>query len=876
MSKTCKKIRILSIDGGGVRGLIPAIILAHLEQRLKSLTHNSRASLVDYFDLFAGTSTGSMIIACLLVKDENNRPRYSAAKVVKIYKENIAIIFKKPNLLQNIKSVSGLVDVKYNTQGMSEVLHQYFLDDELKDLLKPCLMPAYRIDSCENYYFQQQAAKKNSKDNYKIVDVLTATCAAPTYFPPAQISAIDQQQTACFIDGGIFAINPSLSAYAQFRHNHPEQHAKDSRLLSLGTGRQNLNIECEKIQHWGAIEWSDIGANIVSTATPDATNEQLKEIYNHDSNYLRLNADFVQNSSHSLDDSSDEYLVVLEKLAEKIIYDNQEKIDDFAKKLIGNNSKTQSFDNSRLTKYLDIAEQQSPNATAFIGLDTTLNYQKLKRHSLKLSNYLTDNLTNKNSKVVAIMLPNILPFPVALFAAWYGNKTVTLVNPLVSPDELLKQCTDAQVGTIIIANMFLNTLTKILSQTCISRIITVDMGDLQPKPKAYIVNALSFIKRPYFNRIGRKITCVKLSNILQNDVNPTRPERFIKLDNPIALLQYTGGTSGILKAAMLSHKNLLANIHQISHWLSDDINHTSSILTALPLYHIFALNVNLLLFVHLKARSILVLNARDIRQVIKPLKRYKIEVITGVNTLFAALMRQSDFSKLDWSRLKLTIAGGMATDAIIAKNWQAQTHKPIIQGYGLSECSPVVCVGTKEDSNFNVSVGKALIDTDIIILDSEGKHCSADEVGEIAIKGPQVMQSYWQKPQLNAEVFTKQGYFLSGDLGYLDADKNLFIVGRLKEMIIVSGFNVYPIDVENVLNQHPEVVESACIGVDDGQGGQSVKAFVVKKPKSTLSKTALIEYSQKHLTHYKIPKIIQWIEVLPKSAVGKILKRKLS
>lgn len=870
-NKTHYKTRILSIDGGGVRGLIPAIILANLEQRLQDLTHNPETRLADYFDLFVGTSTGAMIVACLLVKDQHNRPRYSAAEVVKIYQNNIAIVFKKPNLLQNIKSFSGLIDVKYTTQGLSEILHKYFSKDELKDLLKPCLIPSYRLDTGDNYYFKQESALKNPAHNYHIVDVLTAACAAPTYFPPAQISTVDKQHSGCFIDGGVFVINPALSAYAQYRKNCPEQHSKNSVLLSLGTGRQKLDISCKDIQHWSVMEWSEIGSNIVRTATPDAVDEQLGKVYNHHSNYLRLNIDFEKDRPCSLDDSSANYLAELTQLAEKIIHNNQEKINHFAEQLINNNPKTQSFNTYHLSKYLDIANKEAPNATAFIGLDTPLNYQNLRKYSLQLSRYLA----RQTSEVVGIMMPNILPFPVALFAAWYSNKTITLINPLFTPKELLAQCRDAQIGTIIIANVFLATLSKILQQTDIAHIITVEIGDLQPKPKAYAINALSFIKRPHLSFIGKRATCVKFSTILQNNTDSATQKR-PNLDNPIALLQYTGGTSGTLKAAVLTHANLLANISQISHWTNNRVNQNSTILTALPLYHIFALSVNLLLFVHLKARNILVLNPRDIRQVINPFKRYSIHIMTGVNTLFAALIRQDSFAKLDWSRFKLAISGGMATDPSIAQHWQKQTHKPIIQGYGLSECSPVVCAGDINDISFSDSVGKALIDTDIIIIDKNGNTCLGDEVGEICIKGPQVMQSYWQKPELNAQVFTKKGYFRSGDLGYLDSDKKLFIVDRLKEMIIVSGFNVYPVDVENVLNRHPDIIESACIGVDDGQGGQLVKAFVVKKSNSKLSKAELIKYCQKHLTHYKIPKTIEWIEVLPKSVIGKVLKRKLS
>ncbi|MBW5291066.1 MAG: Long-chain-fatty-acid--CoA ligase [Candidatus Ruthia sp. Asou_11_S2] len=526
---------------------------------------------------------------------------------------------------------------------------------------------------------------------------------------------------------------------------------------------------------------------------------------------------------------------------------------------------------NHLTQLLDNAKNTTPNHQAFVGLDTSISYKKLYQHSISLANYLSSHADNGT---VAIMMPNLLSFPVGLFGIWYSDKTITLINPLYTSDEVLKQCLDAQVKTIIIAKIFYKTLKPILKNTDIRQVITVEIGDLQPLIKRYALNLITCIKRNVF--LIKKIKNVHhttLHKILNNTSAALSQQTF---QNTVALLQYTGGTSGVLKAATLEHKNILANIHQLEYWLPKSINQNSLILTALPLYHIFALTINCLLFVHIKGNNILVLNPRKIKQLITPLKKYHVDVITGVNTLFGVLVKHKDFKILNWSTLKVAISGGMSLDKNISDQWQSTTGKPIVQGYGLTECSPVVSAEGYQTNKFSGSVGKPLIETKIKILDKSHQALKTNEIGEISIKGPQVMASYWHKQTLNQQVFTQDGYFLSGDMGYMDEQGRIFIVDRLKDMIIVSGFNVYSCEVEQVLNQHSDVVESACVGIEHEISGQIIKAFVVKKPSSKLEKQALIDYCKEHLAHYKIPRKIQWIDSLPKSNIGKILKRKLT
>ncbi len=526
---------------------------------------------------------------------------------------------------------------------------------------------------------------------------------------------------------------------------------------------------------------------------------------------------------------------------------------------------------THLTQLLTDAARVAADKQALIGLDNVINYQQLYNYSLALAEYL---YANTSKGVVAIMLPNLLSFPVSLFGAWYADRIATLINPLYTSDELLKQCRDAEVETIIVAKIFYKTLEPILKETKIQHVIIVDVGDLQPCIKRQVINLITAVKRKtYTIQKQDNVVYTTLNQILHQQLKQDLPHS--NLNNKVALLQYTGGTSGILKAAKLTHQNILANISQLEQWIPPDIDNNSSILTALPLYHIFALTINCLLFVHLKGTNILILNPREIKQLITPFKKYSINVITGVNTLFGVLVRHKDFTKLNLADLKVAVSGGMPLDKDISDRWQSQTNKPIVQGYGLTECSPVVSAESYNTKEFSGSVGHPLVDTKIKILDAENNQAES-KIGEICIKGPQVMESYWRKEKLNKKVFTKDGYFRSGDMGYIDEQGRIFIVDRVKDMIIVSGFNVYPIDVERVLNQHPEVVESACVGIEHKVSGQAIKAYVVKKPNSTLEKQILIKHCKQHLTHYKVPRQIQWIESLPKSNVGKILKRKLA
>ncbi|BBB22725.1 patatin family protein [Abyssogena phaseoliformis symbiont OG214] len=329
--------RILSIDGGGVRGIVPAVILSYLEEKIQQLSSNAGARLADYFDLFAGTSTGGLIIAGLLTPDESGRPKYTANDIVQLYLEHSKTIFQS-SFIQEVKSASGLLDVKYDVKGINLVYQQYFANQTLKELLKPCLIPVYDLIQGENYFFRQHKAVVNEKHNYYLKDAMRAATSAITYFPPANITTVDGLNQHCFIDGGIFAVNPALSAYAEFRRLNPNLYFVNTMLLSLGTGRQDTHLDCDAIKHWGAVEWRDVGSNLVTTSLSEVCDYQLNTVYGKDSNYFRINPFIKPSHSANIDNSDGEYLDFLYQLGRQAIVFNQKSLNHFASQLVENHA----------------------------------------------------------------------------------------------------------------------------------------------------------------------------------------------------------------------------------------------------------------------------------------------------------------------------------------------------------------------------------------------------------------------------------------------------------------------------------------------------------------------------------------------------------
>src|SRR3990167_10685713 len=529
--------------------------------------------------------------------------------------------------------------------------------------------------------------------------------------------------------------------------------------------------------------------------------------------------------------------------------------------------------------YQSIAEvfnrtcQRYNDQPAFYNLGVTLTYRQLDRYAHHFAAYLQQELRLKKGDRFAIMLPNILQYPIALFGALRAGLIVVNVNPLYTADELIFQLNDSESESIIVLANFASAVEKALPHTTLKNIIVTQLGDVFPFFKARITYfILKYIHKsippwhiPY--AISFQSVLTKGSHL------PFAPVLLTNQD--IAFLQYTVGTTGISKGAILTHRNIIANIQQADAWFRSLLNETQEIIiTALPLYHIFSLTANCLFFMKIGGLNVLITNPRDIPTMIKEMKKFKFTAITGVNTLFNALIQDPHFSHLDFSRLHLALGGGMAVQRAVAEKWQTITKAPLLEAYGLTETSPCVSVNPPNLSSYNGTIGLPVSSTDVAILDEEGRELPIGQAGELAIKGPQVMQGYWHHPEETKKVFTADGWLLSGDIASIDAQGFLRILERKKDMILISGFNVYPNEIENVLAKLPGIREVAIIGIPDEHSGEAVKAFIVKND-ATLTAEAVIQYAREHLTPYKIPKFVEFRKELPKTNVGKILRRAL-
>lgn len=508
---------------------------------------------------------------------------------------------------------------------------------------------------------------------------------------------------------------------------------------------------------------------------------------------------------------------------------------------------------------------------AFSCMGKELSYAEVDRLSNHFGAYLQSCGLVPGDRV-AIMMPNLLQYPVVLLGALRAGMVIVNTNPLYTPREMLHQFKDSGAKAIIIAENFAANLEKIVADTSISTIITTSIGEMLGFPKGNIVN---FVVR----KVKRMVPAYQLPNTVSFSEAMRKGARLtLKLvpGNPddVVLLQYTGGTTGISKAAMLTNANLVANMMQIRAWMSPVLKEGSEmVLCPLPLYHIFAFTVNLLAMMSYGALSVLVTNARDLPSVIKVMRSYKISVITGVNTLFNALLNHPDFASLDFSALKITVGGGMAVQRPVAEAWQKTTGCYLCEGYGMTESAPVITVNPLNGKGRIGSIGIPVPSTEVRIVDDQGSTLGPDQIGEIQARGPQVMKGYYNRPDETAKTI-KDGWLSTGDIGVMLPDGFFQIVDRKKDMILVSGFNVFPNEVEEVLMSHPKVLEAAVIGIPDDKSGEAVKGFVVKKDPSA-SEKELIEFCRQNLTGYKVPRTIEFREELPKTNVGKILRRAL-
>jgi long-chain acyl-CoA synthetase len=528
---------------------------------------------------------------------------------------------------------------------------------------------------------------------------------------------------------------------------------------------------------------------------------------------------------------------------------------------------------SSINDVLEVGFTKFKNLPAFHNMGTTLTYAQIDVLSQKFASYLQNDLHLQKGDRVAIMMPNILQYPIALFGVLRAGLIAVNVNPLYTPRELEHQLKDAGCKAIVIFANSASVLEKVLPNTPVKTVILTEIGDMLKFPKNYIVNfVIKNVKKmvPEFNIPN----AVDFKECLAKGDASKFKKADVKLDDT-AFLQYTGGTTGVAKGAILTHKNIVANMVQARAWIKNLITDGKEIIiTPLPLYHIFSLTANCFIFNSVGALNVLITNPRDIPGFVKELKKWKFTAITGVNTLFNGLLNNEEFKKLDFSHLKVSLGGGMAVQKSVADRWKQVTGRPLIEAYGLTETSPAACINPMTLKDYNGLIGLPLPSTEVEIKDDNGKTMPLGEIGEICIRGPQVMAGYYNRPDETAKVMTQDGFFKTGDLGFMNEQGYSKIVDRKKDMILVSGFNVYPNELEDVISQHPKVLECAAIGIPDEKSGEVVKVFVVKKDES-LTQEEMMKFCRENLTSYKVPKTIEFRKELPKSNVGKILRKDL-
>ena len=537
----------------------------------------------------------------------------------------------------------------------------------------------------------------------------------------------------------------------------------------------------------------------------------------------------------------------------------------------------EQIDVNEYASVVEILERSCDNfrqRTAYENFGAQINYDELDRLTQDFASYLQNVLGFNKGDRVAVMMPNLLQYPVAIFGILRAGMVVVNVNPLYTPRELEHQLNDSGARAIIIVENFCTTLQQVIENTRVEAVLTTQIGDLLPFPKRTLINTvLKYVKKavPAWDIAG---TIPFRTALARGKAQPYNHVTMTHQD--IAFLQYTGGTTGLSKGAALLHGNIVANVLQAKAWVSIAVSEEQEeiIITALPLYHIFALTANCLVFMALGAKNVLITNPRDMPGFVKELGKHRFTAFTGVNTLFNGLLNTPGFAELDFSPLKMTLGGGAAVQQAVAEQWSKVTGKPLSEAYGLTETSPAACMNPLTKPDWNGTIGLPISSTVVVLRDDDNKDVAPGEPGELCIKGPQVMQGYWQKPEENAKVFTDDGFLKTGDVATMDENGYFRIVDRKKDMILVSGFNVFPNEIEAEVAKHPGVLECACVGVPDEKSGEAVKVFVVKKDESATVES-IRAHCKEHLTGYKVPRHVEFLDELPKSNVGKILRKEL-
>lgn len=527
---------------------------------------------------------------------------------------------------------------------------------------------------------------------------------------------------------------------------------------------------------------------------------------------------------------------------------------------------------SSIMQVFDEACQKYPQHKAFSNMGVTFTYSELYEKVQQFASFLQYELKLKKGDRIALQMPNMLQFPVALFGALRSGLTVVNTNPLYTAKEMLHQFKDSEAKAIVIMANYGHLLEQIIKETKIESVVVTELGELFPFPKNLIVNSVvKYVKKmvPAYN-LPQAYSFKQALDLGRGKA----PQSVACTQQDIAFLQYTGGTTGVSKGAVLTHSNIIANMLQICHWMTPLLREgQETCITPLPMYHIFSLTVNAMAFLKYGTHNVLITNPRDLPAVVKDMKKHPFTLMTGVNTLFNGLLNNEEFKKLDFSGLKMSVGGAMALQSAVTLRWKEITNSVLVEGYGLTEASPVVCCNPIDGTDRVGTIGLPLPSTDVKLVDDDDKEVAPGQPGELCVKGPQVMHSYWKKPEETSNIL-KNGWLHTGDVAMLTEDGYFKIVDRKKDMILVSGFNVYPNEVEEAIASHPGVLEVAAVGLPSEHSGEVVKAFVVKKDPS-LTEQAVIDYAKKSLTNYKVPREVEFRKELPKTNVGKILRRAL-
>lgn len=525
-----------------------------------------------------------------------------------------------------------------------------------------------------------------------------------------------------------------------------------------------------------------------------------------------------------------------------------------------------------LVEFLNVCFNKYASNKAFECMGNVMTYKEIDDQSTYFGAYLQSRGLKPGDKI-ALMMPNTLQYPIAVFGALKAGLIIVNTNPLYTPREMLFQFVDSEVKAILILENFCGNLETIISQTKIETIIVTSIGELLGPIKGSVVDmVVKYVKRMVPKH--SLVNTVRFKHGL-NEGKKFTLKHFEPSPDDVIIHQYTGGTTGISKGAMLTNKNLIANMLQIRSWMVNDIEESKEVtLSPLPMYHIFAFTINCLAMLSYGAHTVLITNARDISSIIKEFKKQEITLMTGLNTLFNALLNHKDIGQCNFSKLKVTVGGGMAIQQKVAQRWKEVTSCFLTEGYGLTEASPLVSVNPLDGTGKLGSIGLPAPSTEVKIVDASGIEVRTGEVGELWVKGPQIMKGYYKQDAETRQMISQDGWLCTGDLATMDDDGYLFIVDRKKDMILVSGFNVYPNEIENVLMSHPMVLEVAAIGIPDAKSGEVVKIFIVKKDEA-LEEEEVLRFCKSNLTGYKIPKYIEFRDELPKSNVGKILRRAL-